>query len=401
MRTLLILCCVVALLLIYSVSGLSQDGATPSAISSRIAELTPPDKDIPDNPIVLADEIRHINEELDETRKSAELLDRQGKALGKNKELATKTVQEIAGMNCDSPPGNLSALMDQLDRLARALADPFDENDDSPWAKISTQSIRSLDGKAQCEQLKALTSDPDLLSFIDKEQNEVEAVKAETNRLIKALQDRRGELFKHNQVAETQQNIFQYLWIIIGVIGLLSIGTIFTIKQFTPDIQQQWVASGQVIQFVTVMILLSVIMALGLASILKENTLGTLLGGIAGYVLSQGVGRAAAQAVKEGIIRSAQEQQAAAAPPPPVPLAIAAMNPNNGPSAGGTPVQITGTGFDSVTSVTFGGAAANINNQTGTTIDVTTPAGQAGAVDVVVTNQNGQAVTSAGGFTFA
>lgn len=47
----------------------------------------------------------------------------------------------------------------------------------------------------------------------------------------------------------------------------------------------------------TVMILLSVIMALGLAGILKENTLGTLLGGIAGYVLAQGVGRAAAREV--------------------------------------------------------------------------------------------------------
>jgi membrane protein YqaA with SNARE-associated domain len=45
------------------------------------------------------------------------------------------------------------------------------------------------------------------------------------------------------------------------------------------------------------MILLSVIMALGLAGILKENTLGTLLGGIAGYVLAQGVGRAAAREV--------------------------------------------------------------------------------------------------------
>jgi hypothetical protein len=313
MRTLLILCCLVALLLIYSVPAFSQDGTTPTAISSRIAELTPPNKDIPDNPIVLADEIRHINEELDDTRKSAEELDRLSKGLNKNKDLASKTVQEIAGMNCDQPPGNLSSLMDQIDRLARSLADPFDESNDSPWAKLSTQHLRTLPPKDQCEQLKALTSDSELLSFIDKEQSEIEAVKAETGRLIKALQDRRAELFKHNQVAETQQNIFQYLWIIIGVIGLLSIGTIFVIKQFTPDIQQQWVASGQVIQFVTVMILLSVIMALGLASILKENTLGTLLGGIAGYVLSQGVGRAAAQAVKEGIIK-AQEQQAA--PPP-------------------------------------------------------------------------------------
>lgn len=31
---------------------------------------------------------------------------------------------------------------------------------------------------------------------------------------------------------------------IIGVIGLLSIGTIFVIKTFSPELQQQWVASG-------------------------------------------------------------------------------------------------------------------------------------------------------------
>lgn len=37
-------------------------------------------------------------------------------------------------------------------------------------------------------------------------------------------------------------------------------------------------------------------MALGLAGLLTENTLGTLLGGIGGYVLSQGIGRSAARA---------------------------------------------------------------------------------------------------------
>jgi hypothetical protein len=171
------------------------------------------------------------------------------------------------------------------------------------------------------------------------------------------------------------------------------------IKLFTPDLQQQWVASGQVIQFVTVMILLSVIMALGLASILKENTLGTLLGGIAGYVLSQGVGRAAAQAVKEGILRgTAATTAAAAATAPPV---VAAIAPNNGPSAGGTIVSIMGTGFDSVTSVTFGGVAATINSQSSTAVQVATPAGAAGTVDVVVTNADGRSVTSVGGFTYA
>ena len=83
----------------------------------------------------------------------------------------------------------------------------------------------------------------------------------------------------------------------IVVIGVFSIGAILAVKVFSESIQVEWVASGQVIQFVTVMILLSVIMALGLAEILKENTLGTLLGGVAGYVLAQGVGRAAAREV--------------------------------------------------------------------------------------------------------
>jgi hypothetical protein len=63
----------------------------------------------------------------------------------------------------------------------------------------------------------------------------------------------------------------------------------------------EWVASGQVIQFVTVMVLLSVITALSLSNVLKENTLGTLLGGIAGYVLAQGVGRAAARDAARGV----------------------------------------------------------------------------------------------------
>ncbi len=136
-------------------------------------------------------------------------------------------------------------------------------------------------------------------------------------------------------------------------------------------------------------------MALGLASILKENTLGTLLGGIAGYVLSQGVGRAAAQAVKEGILKGGQLQTAASVPP-----TLAAVTPNTGPAAGGTAVIITGTGFDSVTSVTFGGAAATITHQTSTALEVTTPAGHAGVVDIVITTNDGHAVTLTAGFTF-
>jgi len=119
MRILITLFFLATLILCCAVSVETQEASTPSAISSRIAELTPADKDIPDNPIVLADEIRRINEELEETRKSGDSLDRQLKTLVKNKDVATKVLQEVAGLNCDASPPNLPALMDQVDRLAQ------------------------------------------------------------------------------------------------------------------------------------------------------------------------------------------------------------------------------------------------------------------------------------------
>jgi hypothetical protein len=373
-----------------SQAGTSQEGDSPTAISARIAELTPPDKNIPENAIVLADEIRRINEELEKTRDSVDQYEQQIKSATKTKELATKTFQEIGPLNCDSPPANLSTFWDQLDRIKRAVVDPFDEDATNPWAGFSTREIRKLKPAEQCERLREIVSNQSFLASLDTNIKDLEAKKTQTNLLVEALKQRQAKLAEHNQAAETKQDIFQHLWRIIGVIGLLSIGTIFVIKLFAPQLQEQWVASGQVIQFVTVMILLSVIMALGLASILKENTLGTLLGGIAGYVLSQGVGRAAAQAVKEGF-RVGQQQ---------TPIRVGGISPALGAAAGGTRVSITGTGFDSVLSVTFGGLAGNIVSRSSTLIDVISPPHQVGAVDVVLSSNDGQTITTPGGFTF-
>lgn len=143
------------------------------------------------------------------------------------------------------------------------------------------------------------------------------------------------------------------------------------------------------------MILLTVIMALGLAGILKENTLGTLLGGIGGYVLSQGVGKAAAEAVKSGFMGGVAQAATLATPP-----AITALSPLIGPFGGGTAVKITGTGFAAGATVTFGGATATITNQTNTTIDVTTPGHAVGPVDVVVTNPDKQSAKAPTQFTY-
>ncbi len=86
------------------------------------------------------------------------------------------------------------------------------------------------------------------------------------------------------------------LGFIIGVFCAFGILMFLAVRIFPSEIQVELIASGQVIQFATVMVILIVICVLGMSKLLTENTLGTLLGGIGGYVLSQGVGRAVSRA---------------------------------------------------------------------------------------------------------
>ena len=80
---------------------------------------------------------------------------------------------------------------------------------------------------------------------------------------------------------------------------------------------------------------------------------------------------------------------------------VTGVNPTSGPTAGGTSITISGTGFAAGATVTVGGSAATgviVNNSTG--ITATTPAHAAGAVDVVVTNSSGQSGTKTSAFTY-
>lgn len=107
-------------------------------------------------------------------------------------------------------------------------------------------------------------------------------------------------------------------WLVM-ILGLLSVCVILIIRTFPEEVQTEWVASGQVTQFMTVLIILIAILALGITGVLKENTLGTLLGGIGGYVLSQGIGRAAARYAAKQVTysRAAAGQRAPWPEPPP------------------------------------------------------------------------------------
>jgi IPT/TIG domain-containing protein len=80
---------------------------------------------------------------------------------------------------------------------------------------------------------------------------------------------------------------------------------------------------------------------------------------------------------------------------------IDAISPNTGAAAGGTVVTITGENLDGVSGVDFGGVAGtNLVIDSAEQLRVTTPAGAAGAADVVVHDDAGD-VTVTGGFTYA
>jgi hypothetical protein len=85
--------------------------------------------------------------------------------------------------------------------------------------------------------------------------------------------------------------------------------------------------------------------------------------------------------------------------PPPT---ISSIVPSTGPTAGGTAVTITGTGFQAGATVSLGGdAATGVNVLSATQIQAVTPAHAAGTVDVTVQNPDAQSATLTSGFSYA
>jgi hypothetical protein len=80
---------------------------------------------------------------------------------------------------------------------------------------------------------------------------------------------------------------------------------------------------------------------------------------------------------------------------------LSSVSTTSGTSAGGTSITITGSNFLAGATVTVGGAACtSVTVVSATSITCTTPAGTAGAQDVVVTNTDTQSATLSSGFTY-
>ena len=80
---------------------------------------------------------------------------------------------------------------------------------------------------------------------------------------------------------------------------------------------------------------------------------------------------------------------------------VSTVAPDSGSTVGGTSLTITGTSFVTGATVTVGGAACtDVAFVSATSLTCTSPAGNAGASDVVVTNPDGKKVTKTGAFTY-
>jgi hypothetical protein len=85
---------------------------------------------------------------------------------------------------------------------------------------------------------------------------------------------------------------------------------------------------------------------------------------------------------------------------PSLPVSIASVSPATGPSLGGTPVTITGTGFQPGAQVLIDGTAVTASGVTPTSITIVTGPHAAGPGDLKVVNPDGGAVVAADAFTF-
>ena len=233
-----------------------------------------------------------------------------------------RSIAAIERLNCVQPGSDLiklgSELLDGRNKIAdltytlelqETVASRILQTSYNAPVLRRIQQGGTQSSNAECKQLKKAASNiksgaedffEEAMALVTKQEREEQETLAALAELEPRLVQYRKQLIEAQSKVSTKQTLGSNLWLMILSIGLLSIHAIVAVRLFPEEVMMEWVASGQVIQFVTVMILLSAIMALGLSGLIAGETLGTLLGGIGGYVLSQGVGRSVARLASRG-----------------------------------------------------------------------------------------------------
>lgn len=231
--------------------------------------------------IRIGQEMRQVNDQLNE------ISSRSGMRVTIDD--AARSLAQLRGSvpACDAPPatrvqfdGTLAQTMTALARASRDLPSFY------PWERTDSAELRETCGEPLANNLQSMI---DGVANLSTELDQAAASRGDLERTRNELERRKREIVTQmsDQVASARvsQTMPWILLIIFGAGGLLLLST----KLFTAEVQTELVASGQMVQFVTILILFGAILALGLADKLQEQTLAALLGGMAGYVLSQGI----------------------------------------------------------------------------------------------------------------
>ncbi len=285
-----------------------------ASLEKRVKDLTQLDLPLPDAHRDLSAWRNDIDATIHEVR---DLIQRAGSNANRLEQITSQVtaakaaIDKVNRLDCRSISGKpcepCSQLHEDLKRIHRTARNlEFDEP--FPWPNLYNSFWKDRKSDDLCKECKekfdgALDEKSPISAYFEKLKSSLtpggktpDVLRTDAQGWLSQLNRRRNAIEQKMSDSVARKDLATSLPLLIGVIGLFSIGAMVVVRCFDPKIQKEWVASGQVIQFVTVMILLTVILALGLVGILKENTLGTLLGGIGGYVLAQGVGRAAARA---------------------------------------------------------------------------------------------------------
>ncbi|MEA3016111.1 MAG: hypothetical protein QOI38_833 [Sphingomonadales bacterium] len=207
-------------------------------------------------------------------------------------EQATRSLAELKqspGRACAAPAEvraafNLSfqQTVDTLTRLSGRLPTIY------PWEEISAEQLQQLCDQPVVDAISRIESG---IGSMTAELTTAADTVDDLEREREDLEERKQQIVTEmsNQVASARvAGIMPVILVIIFTLGLVML---IAARLFSPEIQSELVCSGQLIQYATILILFGALIALGLADKLQEQTLAALLGGLAGYVLSQGVGQ--------------------------------------------------------------------------------------------------------------
>jgi len=244
-------------------------------------------------------------------------------------------LKESPGLACAAPAEVRAEFNESLQRThagLRALSSTMTTL--WPWEEIAPGALLALCGPPLLAALEGMERG---LGDLNSQFGASAASRDDLDRALNELEQRKHEIVTQmsNEVASARvAGIMPWILVIIFSLGMVMM---FGIRMFSPTIQAELVSSGQLVQFVTILILFGALLALGLADKLQEQTLAALLGGLAGYVLSQGVG----QRVRQSTLETIKETAERLGEPPPAPEEPAAAADAGTPPA---PGSVTDTG---------------------------------------------------------